>query len=851
MYTFGQGFEIQKSQNFGNLKLAGKKSDSFRVQFAVDQHFSGSTDSTILVVPGVHCRLEDISQGEDGKPDCWVRDVTFEIGSVVTVRKQGEPVGNIMTSWRKLRREEPEKLRGKRIWQSTTAFVDSVIYSWQQEEESARFPNLLRLVDSLSTHWTEQAAERNWLCNALQADVPASCTPLGQITDTGLAQPGKAACRQTHEHQRYLFKLKARQQKTKPVLKVGAREVCEAVDAMDSCWHRLNQESEVVLAEGRACGWLHFRPDREGLLVKAGTQQWAKRFTEGSSRMGPEFRKNRDSWVQEGKVQPLKPEELEKAQDGPDAADQQGDYFKPVHAAGPVLEIETAQPAEDFLTPHQLFGLNCALLHPSARTRQEEVEAQLVLVTSQKPRSSKAVPQPKETREQKVARWQEALGSKSIAARLAALVPVKGKRKKDQKKQLLKSVKKGIFKSVSDKLKAAKNAKKSAQKQEKHKAEQEKKKAEESASHAHELIGQRVRCIAPDATRFWKNQAVVVKSFNSKSQMLTVTHADTGTARQLSPDHVAEIPAVQKAAMADKLNLARLTNLQRQRVWLETGNLNQMADEQLVEGPELTASWYEVFFRGLQAGDQWAPGQVVYMEPHSFQASVYAWQTEDQGAVHQVESVRAQMETARSDAKCLILAPIQAGQPDHWTLLSFIRLQGESQFTVRHEDSLSAVHANCRLQAEASFRFLVAMGVQCTQPALPATELPVNQGDHWSCGWQTVNRMEEAYRAFRGEGRKRVYVDKQARRQLTNWFSDHLVSKCSKADEAKAAPPLPPPSAPPAAAQPAELLGPSGLPQAACKETGFGCSKCRHSEAGCLQCNPAKALKFAEAASKK
>ena len=257
-----------------------------------------------------------------------------------TVRKKGDPVGNFMPTWRRIRREEPERFKNKRVWQSPTAFVDTVIYSWMQEEEAARFPNLLRLVDSLTTHWTEQAAERNWLCNTMQADVPACCTPLGQITDTGLAMPGKAACRQTHEDQRYLFKLKARQQKTKPVLKVGGREILQAVDAMHDCWVGLSEDREVVMAEGRACGWLHFRPDRTGLLVQADTQIWARRFTEGSSRMGPEFRQNRDSWVRDGLVLPLEAGELEAVENGPDPKEQQTDYFKPDAGEEGPLEIE-------------------------------------------------------------------------------------------------------------------------------------------------------------------------------------------------------------------------------------------------------------------------------------------------------------------------------------------------------------------------------------------------------------------------------------------------------------------------------------------------------------------------------
>ena len=121
--------------------------------------------------------------------------------------------------------------------------------------------------------------------------------------------------------------LKARQEKAKPVYKVGCKEIAEAAQAMHKAFVRLNQESNAVLAEMRACGWMRFRPDSKGLLQLASKEQWARKFTEGSSRMGPEFRANRDSWVRKGKVLMQSKEEEEAAKSGPDKKEQEGDYF--------------------------------------------------------------------------------------------------------------------------------------------------------------------------------------------------------------------------------------------------------------------------------------------------------------------------------------------------------------------------------------------------------------------------------------------------------------------------------------------------------------------------------------------
>ena len=91
---------------------------------------TGSIDTSILVVPGVHARLENISQA-----GTWILTEVFELAGVEHRHEAGQPVGNIMQSWRKQRQEQPELFRGLLVWQSPTAFVDSVIWAWQQKEE--------------------------------------------------------------------------------------------------------------------------------------------------------------------------------------------------------------------------------------------------------------------------------------------------------------------------------------------------------------------------------------------------------------------------------------------------------------------------------------------------------------------------------------------------------------------------------------------------------------------------------------------------------------------------------------------------------------------------------------------
>ena len=160
---------------------------------------------------------------------------------------------------------------------------------------------MVRVVDSLRTHRTPDAHERNWLMQTVQQCVPPGQTPLVQPTDTGFAMPGKAAARSVHERQRYLLRLKARQEGTKAIYKIGAREILQTAQAMHNRFVDLNETRQAVLAERRACGWLHWRPNAQsGKLELAEEQPWTHPLTEGSSRMGPEFRKRRSSFVEAG-----------------------------------------------------------------------------------------------------------------------------------------------------------------------------------------------------------------------------------------------------------------------------------------------------------------------------------------------------------------------------------------------------------------------------------------------------------------------------------------------------------------------------------------------------------------------
>ena len=152
----------------------------------------------------------------------------------------------------------------------------------------------------------------------------------------------------------------------------------------DQAMHRrmveLNNRRQAVIAESRAVGWLHWRPDSTAkVLVKDDSKEWAKRWTEGSSRMGPAFRVKRDSFVENG----LPVKVVSKAEQLGEPRELQVSYF---NEDANDLELTGES---DLMTPQEQLQLTSALLHPSVRTRLEQELAELTLVTSQKPNEKK------------------------------------------------------------------------------------------------------------------------------------------------------------------------------------------------------------------------------------------------------------------------------------------------------------------------------------------------------------------------------------------------------------------------------------------------------------------------------
>jgi len=343
--------------------------------------------------------------------------------------------------------------------------------------------------------------------------------------------------------------------------------------------------------------------------------------------------------------------------------------------------------------------------------------------------------------------------------------------------------------------------------------------------------------VHPLANYIWRNATGIVKAVKGPSQVLV---AMVGA---LSVTSIYDVGALvvkedaEKPPMGETLQLRKLTGLQKQSL-ASYEKLQATSEDRLLEAPELTACFHHIRLRGLHAGDLWAPGQLLWVDPHTVAPALATNLAEAAGTP--AEMVYAELRenlktTTTTDKAVLLLFPIHSHDPEHWTLLAFHRKAGQ-KLVCKHFDSLAKPAQNGRAQARAMFEILLnIVGQELVENAeLPETDTTVQQTGI-TCGFHTANRAEELYREFRGEGRRRVYTAPRDVSQEVNKFIRVVREAREKQDAAAAAaaaaaapplppPPLPPPASPPPGALPQEL----GQALAALPPGGSaGCSKCR------------------------
>ena len=284
------------------------------------------------------------------------------------------------------------------------------------------------------------------------------------------------------------------------------------------------------------------------------------------------------------------------------------------------------------------------------------------------------------------------------------------------------------------------------------------------------------------------------------------------------------------------LDCRRLTAAQKQAGLTAAGGELKLAQPgDLLEGAELQAGMEETACRAgrLKAGS------LVFLLPQTWPPLLQAFQTDWDSLDfdgQQQESLRllqwAKEGAEQPDNQCLLLLPVHAHAPQHWTLLSLFRQSGSSQFQVQYWDSLAKEAANNRLAAQASLNlFAHWLGeARLSDTVLPPSSVSRKQTDGWSCGVWSLLFAEQLVRQLRGEGVRLVDTSLPDRlASLNKYLQAVLVFK--KAKDSKPAPaaavavPVPDLPAP-------TVLGLAKL--ASLPARRFGCSRRTWAATGCL-----------------
>ncbi len=288
--------------------LAHSEQTKFRVTYEATQAVLGyfSKDQPIgvvfrglLVVSGVHARLSNISA--EGK---WIEDEEFVYKNKRTVRKAGKAAGRILESFRKIRTLRPELFEGITVMSQPSAFVDSVIFHWNQIE--------------LSKHVVQSVSQRDLFGGALSPTAKASCatgqclsswiqgsmTAVLQLTDTDFSFSFKSSARSVMSKLRKEMKLKAAAEGVQATFKCGAYEIMRITSEAHAEQVTRNNETDWVLKGLRRNMMLSMRPDFEKGFTVKNAEEWASQMPEGSYRLRKEWMDRRYEHVnQDGSLQ--------------------------------------------------------------------------------------------------------------------------------------------------------------------------------------------------------------------------------------------------------------------------------------------------------------------------------------------------------------------------------------------------------------------------------------------------------------------------------------------------------------------------------------------------------------------
>jgi hypothetical protein len=265
----------------------------------------GVMGRTLIVVPGVHCRLSNIDDA-----GCWKKTEKFFVGKKRIVRRAGTSAGNCMRAWRDLRLKCPELFADVSIMQQPAAVVDSVITTWSLQELAVQYPCSVWQRDlSGGGGFSLEARKAMSLSSQISCWVAGKMTPVLQITDTDFSYRLKSFALEAKRSMRKQLESKALKDGVDVTLKCGCYEILKIIVDSLSELKRVCDAERLVLSAARRNGLLAWRPDMKARkFVPCSEQGWCADLPQcgASHRLKTSWVEDRMKWLDADGV-PLEP----------------------------------------------------------------------------------------------------------------------------------------------------------------------------------------------------------------------------------------------------------------------------------------------------------------------------------------------------------------------------------------------------------------------------------------------------------------------------------------------------------------------------------------------------------------
>ena len=265
--------------------------------FSPSEAPSGMVSKGILIVPGAHASLDNISESGE-----WLQDETYQWMGQMRSHKKGMKVGRSLSAWRKIREESPELLKHYTVMSQPSSNMDGVLMAWSIRDDAKRHPVSLHQRDCFGAAFTTETMSMQHLAHEVPCSVMAKMTAALQLTDTDFSHQFKQLARNGVDEciRKGQQKIRKDAVGTSEIYKMSIKDIAQVLhDAMEVMVAK-NEQDQWVLSGLRRNGFLALRPDENGIMKYQDGQAWCKDMPLGSTRIPKEWLLNRFTHVKDG-----------------------------------------------------------------------------------------------------------------------------------------------------------------------------------------------------------------------------------------------------------------------------------------------------------------------------------------------------------------------------------------------------------------------------------------------------------------------------------------------------------------------------------------------------------------------